>query len=221
MVTSIRSSLAATVAAGLLLLLSCDLFEATDENDGALEPGAMQDFLETSFPNVPNLTEALQRLVLTASGSPQPGVNLIPTATGAQGTLDIDFDGDGIRERTVAGRITLNDVQAGIAGGGTLQITGMTGGSSELTASTQVQQVGSSTLSFGPGNAVFRTAGGTDVAIPDMSFTVQQGVSGPIILGYMDFAGGDVSGTMLFESSGSAGWRIRVTSPDFNEFTVP
>jgi hypothetical protein len=45
MVTSIRSSLAATVAAGLLLLVSCDLFEATDEDDGALEPGAMQDFL--------------------------------------------------------------------------------------------------------------------------------------------------------------------------------
>jgi hypothetical protein len=211
--------LASAAILTLLLAAGCDL--KLNGDDDTLDAAAMEDFLTANFANVPNIIEALERLVETASGSPQPGVTIIPTATGVQGTLAIDLDGDGTRERTVAGSITFNNPQLGVAGGGTLVISGITGGSAQIGANTQVRLIGSSIIEFGPGSGFFRTAGGTQVALPEMLFTVQQGASAPVILGYMDFDGGNTSGTMLFESGGTAGWFIRVTGGDFPEFTVP
>lgn len=213
-----RSAWSAVVAIGLLLGVGCDLKLAGE--DANLEPAAMDQFLTANIGNVPRIAEGINRLILTASGSPQPGVVIVPSGTGVQGSLQLDLDGDGTRERTVSGSISLTNPALGLAGGGTLTITGITGGSAQIGATTGVRQLGASTIQFGPGTAFFRTAGGIQVAIPEMSFTLQQGVSGPLLLGYMDFEGGDTSGTMTFESNGSGGWRIRATG-NFTEFIVP
>jgi hypothetical protein len=195
-----------------------------------LDPVKMQAYMTRNFSHVPNLTEALGRVVLAANGGHPAGVSYTQTANGIQGTVLVDVKGDGTDSATVNATVTYNNPSLGIAGGATAAITSITSNNLTGSANASIAIAGAgSILMFSSGAADLQYKNGPELVISSANLTVTMGTSlvtanssGPItILGSADFSADSKTGTIFFESNGAGGWRIRVVSPNFATFTVP
>jgi len=194
-----------------------------------LDPVKMQAYLQRNFSHVPNITEAMSRVIQAANGGHPAGVTYTQTASGITGTILLDVKGDGTDSATVKAAITYNNPSAGIAGGATAAINSIT--SPNLTGSANANlavNTAGSVVTVSSGTANLKYTSGPELAISGANITVSTGSSlkgaslvGMTILGSADFHADNKSGTIFFESNGSGGWRIRVVSPDFATFTVP
>ena len=94
---------------------------------GGLGEAELEAFLLANITAGPVIIDAYDRLYKTILGVPQPGVTIVPNATGGTATVAMDFDGNGTMETTASGSVTFLDPQVGFAGGATVAITGITG----------------------------------------------------------------------------------------------
>ena len=186
-----------------------------------INPAETQAYLERNFSKIPRITEALNRILLTMNGNPQPGVVFTQITGGVTGSVGVDLDNNGQQETTVNATVILNNPQAGIAGGARLTITAINAASTTGAAGVDVAMQSSSTIVFSEGSGtLFPTEGPSVIDFADANLTVTLGAT-PLILGSADFFAGNSSGTIIFENNGSGGFQIRVTSPDFDSFIVP
>lgn len=185
------------------------------------------------------IVDAIDRVVQTLGGNPQPGVALDPT-TGT-GTVTMDMDGDGTDDMTVAGSVALNDPSIGIAGGAILSIGSVTSPSVESGSGTAFLSAASPTAltlsasSVGTPSASFRSVHGTTIETHDIDVTADFGASpivghalssAPILAGFLHFHvlrdGVKIEADMILEPDGSGGFRVRVVSEDGGiDFTIP
>jgi hypothetical protein len=209
----------------LVALLGCDLFSNDDDGNGdgdIIDPEVTQAYLQRNFTKIPRITEAMARVLLTLNGSPQQGVTFVPITGGVQGTVGVDLDGNGSLETTIDARVILNNPSVGIAGGAVITVTAINAASTTGTASASLTVQGASSVTFTGGSAtLFPTQGPSEIGVSNANLTVSGTQASPLILGSADFASTGTVGTAFFESNGSGGFQIRVTSPDFATFTVP
>lgn len=211
---------------GVLLALTSGAC-STDPDDGGntdddIDPVVMEDYLQRSWTKIPRITEALVRIVATVSGNPQTGVTFTPITNGVQGTVGVDLDNNGTFETSVNATVVYTNPSLGLAGGAHLTITAINAGSTTGTASADIALQGSSTVVFSSGEATLHpTQGPSLIEVSNGNITATASLTNPLLIGSADFGAGSTSGTAFFESNGSGGFRIRITSPDFATFTVP
>ena len=195
-----------------------------------LDPVKMEAYMRRNFSHVPNITEAMSRVIQAANGGHPPGVSYTQTATGIQGSVVIDIKGDGSDMVQADATITYNNPAAGIGGGAAFAITSLT--SPNLTGSAHANLAvsgGGSVIAVNSGSADLQYKDGpqllisaANLAVTTGASLVSPGVTGAFtILGSADFNAGSKHGTIFFENNGAGGWRIRVVSPDFATFIVP
>ena len=214
------------ITAVLLLALSSGLAcNPGNDDDGIdpddINPAETEAYLSRNFAKIPRITEALNRILLTMNGNPQPGVVFTPITGGVTGSVGVDLDNNGVQETTVNATVILNNPSIGIAGGARLTITALNAESATGSAGVDVALQSSTVIVFSEGSGtLFPTEGPSVIDITDANLTVTLGAT-PLIIGSADFFAGNSSGTAIFESNGSGGFQIRVTSPDFDSFIVP
>jgi hypothetical protein len=220
--TSFRMfSIRTAALASLLTGAACkDATEGGNQNPEWDSPTA-QAFLTRNFVRIPRLIQAITRVLETANGQPQPGVDFTPIAGGVQGTVAADLDGDGTMESTVDAKLIYLDEEAGIDGGATLTITAI-----HSTAATGHFQsrltLNSTTIFLDQSSGVINPANGpSQIDVAEANFEITPTFQSPTVKGHVDFAVNGKTGTMIFESDGQGGFRIRVVSEDFPGFTVP
>ena len=188
-------------------------------DEGGVTPGDIEQLLEDSFGQIPNLGNALQRVIATLQGNPQPGVTLTPITDGVQGTVGVDVDGNGSMEATVHGTLVYIDPSVGIDGGATLTITSIDGAAVDGGLTVAVVPLSPTDLAFGPGSGSFETAAGT-VTVPQINMTVDIATATPVLDGFATFTVEDAPGSMFFEGDSQGGFQIRVVFGG-EEVTVP
>ena len=209
----------------VLVLAALGTLACSSDNGGSeddIDPVVTEAYLRRSWTKIPRLTEALNRILLTMNGDPQPGVTFTQITGGVQGSVGVDLDNDGTQETTINARVILNNPSVGIAGGAVLTVTAINAASTTGTASADIALQSSTVVTFSDGEAsLFPTQGPSHIEVADANLTVTLGVAGPLLIGSADFAAGSTSGTMFFENNGAGGFQLRVTSPDFESFVVP
>ena len=207
----------------LLVLLGAALFAACHDDDviGAptVTPATIEALLLGKVDDIPGFSEALRRTLLHLGGNPQPGVDIVPTATGADFVIGVDKDGDGFYEGDVVGSFTWNDPMVGLAAGGVVQITNLTGNVVQMTTSVTVA---------GPTQALFdnivanvpREGDRPQVTVSAGAITVDASTTPPALTGFTDFRVGDVPATMMLADDGSGNQTIVVQGNGFT-ITVP
>lgn len=190
-----------------LAVSGCD--ESSDE--GGITPGDVEQILQNTFSDIPTIGNAFTRLIATLQGNPQPGVSLTPIANGVQGSIGLDFDGNGSMEATVNGTLVYNDPNVGISAGGTLTITSVDGAATDGTLTVVVVPFSATGLAFGPGSGEFDPPGsGNIVTIDQMFFTADLSGPTPLLDGFGSFAVEDESGDITVRDDGSGGIEITV-----------
>jgi hypothetical protein len=209
-------------AAVTLALLSGGCTTGSDAGGDELDPQLTEAYLQRNFAKIPRITEALTRILATFNGDPQPGVTFTTITGGVQGTVGVDLDNNGSYETSVSATVLLNNPQLGIAGGAQLTVTALNAASATGTGQVNVDLVNATTVAFSNGSALlYPTHGPESITISDANLVVSLGGGTPNLSGSAAFAGGGKSGNIFFEPNGSGGFRLRVTSPDFDEFTIP
>lgn len=218
-VSSARSVVATTLIAMAGMAVGC----SDDEGGGELTAEEQaRAFFGTGYNNTPELADALNRLILTINGTPQPGVTVVPDAAGGYGSVGIDGDGDGVFEETISGRVNFNDPSVGFAGGGVLIINDIQGAAvTSVDVNTQFTVLGPASVYFGPGTGSFSNDDNIAVDVPSLNVSVAQTLGQPVVQGVANFTVAGSSGTATFEEVEGGGWRIVVTSEDFDGFTIP
>lgn len=210
----------------LVFLVNCDLFKSDEGQnnnggDDVIDPVVTRAYLQRNLAKIPQITDAMGRVLATLNGTPQNGVTFTTVTGGVEGTVGVDLDGNGSLETSVTARVILNNPSVGIAGGAVLTITAINAASTGGNASASLTMVGNNvTLSNGAAT-LFPTNGPTQINVVNANLTVSPTLNNPSIAGSANFASAGTTGTMFFEPDGSGGFRIRVTSPDFDTFTVP
>lgn len=224
----IRLPVALLLAALTPAVLTCK-DESSSEN---VDPATVEAFLQNRFGNVPNLADALERVILTIGDplNPQPGVSITVTPTGGTGSVQVDVDGDGTSETTANGTLTFFSPSLGFAGGALLEITGITGRPVQVHMTSSVFPTSPTAVRFTAVDASFQSAGNrpeVDVTEGDVLVDVGSASalasarsSAAVVQGYVEFNVGSLFAVMLFEDDGAGGLLIRVIGEDF-EFTVP
>ena len=216
-----RTGMTAMVGLGLALV-GWGCTSSTDNGDG---DGDVEDFkvqLEEAFTNnLAGFSNAIQRLVLAASGQPQNGVLVTPITGGVQGSVGVDVDGDGNMETQVQGRLIFINAAQGLAAGANFTLTGITGGAPQTASGTAVvTQVGPSVISITNGN--FQTHTGTrgnDASVSGVNITVDVAGGGYKVTGTSDFEFNGVEGLFTFAPNGN--WfKITVTGDSFDTFVI-
>src|SRR5438132_9968518 len=95
--------LAAMGATFALSAGACSSSGGTDSNGGADD--FHQQLSDAFQNNLDGFSNAIQRLVLAASGQSQTGVTITPITGGVQGSVGVDVDGNGSLETSVNGRL--------------------------------------------------------------------------------------------------------------------
>ena len=183
-----------------------------ESNDpGGVTPGDLEQLLQDTFSDIPVMGEAFIRLSLALDGNPQPGVTLNPITNGFQGSVSLDFDGNGSMEATVHGTVILIDPNVGIAGGATLTITSIDGAATDGTLSVVVVPFSATGLAFGPGSGEFDPPGsGNIVTIDQIFLTADLSSPTPVLDGFGSFAIEDESGDITVRDDGNGGIEITV-----------
>ena len=205
-------------AACLALVASGCGDESSDP--GGVTAGDVEQVLQDTFSDIPTLSDALQRVIATLQGNPQPGVTLTPITDGVQGTVGLDLDGNGSMEATVHGTLVYIDPSIGIDAGATLTITGIDNAAADGTLTVAVVPFSPTDLAFGPGSGSFETASTPSLTVPQINFTADISNPVPVLDGFATFAVEDEPGTMFFEDDGLGGFQLRVVYAD-EEVTVP
>jgi len=217
----------------LLAALTPAILTCKDESSSQdVDPATVEAFLQDRFGNVPNLTNALERVMLTIGDplNPQPGVSINVTPTGGTGSVQVDVDGDGTSETTANGTLTFFSPSLGFAGGALLEITGITGRPVEVHMTSSVFPTSPTAVQFSGVEASFQSAGNRpEVEVTEGEVFVDVGSAAVLgsarssaagVQGYVEFNVGSLFAVMLFEDDGAGGLLIRVIGEDF-EFTVP
>jgi hypothetical protein len=221
-VRNTRNTPARLLAALLVLSGAACTTEPNDGDEDDIDPEVTQDYLERNFSKIPRITEALVRIIATVNGNPQAGVTFVEITNGVQGTVGVDLDNNGSMETTVNATVIFTNPSQGLAGGGHLTVTAINAASTTGTASADIQLQGSSTVVFTDGEAtLLPTEGPSEIEVSNGNINATASLTSPLLIGSADFAAGSTSGTAFFESNGAGGFRIRITSPDFETFTVP
>ncbi len=220
----------AVLLAGLVpAIITCE--EASQASDAA----KLEALVTAHYEDIPAFSQALERLVLHLSGTPQPGVNITPTATGGFGSVSVDTDGDGTLESTIVGSLTFNNPSIGIAGGATIDITEIAETAVDITSGlifydVDVMQFTDATASIpseGSRPAITASEGTLflDLSNPPSTRARPIGTgslraSWPYASGFVAFTLGSISGfaDIYTDESGQIG--IFVYGEDF-EFTIP
>jgi len=113
---------------------------------GGLGEAELEAYLLANITAGPVIIDAYDRLYKAILGVPQPGVTIVPNASGGTASVGLDFDGDGSMETTASGSVTFLDPQVGFAGGATVAITGITGSSVNGQASAIVVPSGATSV---------------------------------------------------------------------------
>lgn len=167
--------------------------------DESNDPGntTPEQLLTAGLETIPQMGEALSRLVLTLQGIPQPGVNLTPITGGVQGTLGVDLDGNGSNEITVSGSLVYIDSTVGISGGATLTITGISGGDVDGNLTASVIPFSPTDVIIGPGTGSFDSPAGT-IAVTSLGLSIGFGTPTPIVTGSSTFTLDSKAGDIVF-----------------------
>jgi hypothetical protein len=217
-----RNNAARLLAALVIVSAGACTTEPNDGDDDDIDPEVTQDYLERNFAKIPRITDALVRIIATVNGNPQTGVTFVPITNGVQGTVGVDLDNNGSMETTVNATVVFINPSLGLAGGAHLTVTAIDAASTTGTASADIQLQGSSTVVFSDGEALlFPTEGPSEIEVSNGNITATASLTSPLLIGSADFSAGSTSGTAFFESNGAGGFRIRITSPNFETFTVP
>ena len=202
--------------------ISCASINNPGTSTTTLDPVAMKTFLSRNFSNVTIVYDGLARIIAAAKGSTTSGVNFTNITGGVQGTVGYDLDGNGSMESNISAKLIYTNPALGIDGGGTFTVTGINAPYLQGTAVAALTISGGGTqVNVTSGTADLQPTYGPRITIPSVSLAITPTLQNPTVLGHADFAAGGDAGTLFFESNGSTGWRIRVTSPDFATFTVP
>lgn len=171
------------------------------------DPTTPEELLTDALDKVPQMGEALSRLVLTLQGNPQPGVNLTPITDGVEGTVGVDLDGNGSNETTVAGSLVYIDPNLGISGGATLTITGISGGGVDGTLTTTVTPISPTDVTINGGTGAFNTPAG-DITVSGLGIGVGLGTPVPSFVGFAQFFLDGNVGEIIFDDDGQGGLEI-------------
>ena len=194
------------ILSALTLALALAAVSCGDE-DGGPDGNTPEDVLTQGLSTIPQMGEALSRLVLTLQGTPQPGVNITPITDGVQGTLGVDLDDNGSNETTVFGSLVYVDPNVGLAAGATLTITDIDGPGVDGTLSALVQPVSATDVSIGPGSGSFDTGAGP-LAVNSISLFIGFGTPTVEVSGLAQFTlDGDV-GQISFAEDGQGNLTI-------------
>lgn len=190
-----------------------------DSNDpGGVTPGDVEQLLQNTFSDIPTIGNAFTRLIATLEGNPQPGVTLTPITNGVQGSVALDFDGNGSMEATVHGRLVYVDPNVGISAGATLTITSVDGAATDGTLTVVVVPFSATGLAFGPTSGEFDPPGsGNIVTIEQFFLTADLSSPTPVLDGFGSFAIEDESGDITVRDDGNGGIEITV---DFGGETI-
>lgn len=208
--------------AALALALALSIANCSDEgsgNNGVFTPEDMEDALEGSFGNIPKIGDALERIILTLQGTPQPGVTVTPITDGVQGSVGIDLDGNGSMETTVNGSLIFFDPNVGIDAGATAYITGITGANIDGELQVAITPLSPTDFNFGPGFGSFEGEN-IEFNVPQIAVTADVSGAAPVLDGFATFAVESEPGTMFFEDDQQGGFQLRVVFGG-DEFTVP
>jgi hypothetical protein len=210
----------ATMGVGLALLGGGCTSSTDNGGDGDVEDFKIQ--LEEAFTNnLAGFSNAIQRLVLAASGQTQNGVTITPITGGVQGSVGVDVNGDGSLETSVQGRLLFINPSQGLAGGANFTLTGITGGAPQTASGTAVvTQVGPSIITITNGNFVTHTdTRGNDASVSSVNLTTDVSGGGYKVTGTADFEFNGVQGLFTFEPVGN--WfKITVSGDDFDTFVI-
>lgn len=211
--------LTAVIGIGLALAgSSCT--SSTDNGGGDVEDFKVQ--LEEAFTNnLAGFSNAIQRLVLAASGQAQTGVTLTPITGGVQGSLGVDVDGNGDLETQVQGRLIYVNPSAGLSGGANFTLTGIVGGAPQTASGTAViTPISASVITITNGNFQTHTdTRGNDASVSGVNLTVDVSGGGYKVTGTSDFEFNGVTGLFTFAPNGN--WfKITVSGDSFDTFVI-
>lgn len=211
-----------TAVAGLgLALIGWGCTSSTDNGgDEDFEDFKIQ--LEEAFTNnLAGFSNAIQRLVLAASGQPQNGVTVTPIAGGVQASVGVDVNGDGSLETQVQGTLIFINAAQGLAGGANFTLTGITGGAPQTaTGNAVVTQVGPSVISVTNGSFQTHTdTRGNDVSVSGVNITADVSGGGYKVTGTSNFEFNGITGLFTFAPNGN--WfTLTVSGDSFDTFVI-
>ena len=219
----VAAALFSSLALGVAACLTFGSDSSGNNNTNqSFDPVKMQSYLSRNFSHIPYILDALNRVLGAANGLNPPGVTYTRTSTGITGTVTVDLKGNGSDIGTVNATLTYTNPAVGISGGGTLAMTSINTGSTTGTANAAVAVNGNFTsVTFSNGSADLHPTSAPELLITNANLTATPTFTNTSILGSAGFATDNKTGTVFFESNGSGGWRIRVTSPNFATFTIP
>ncbi len=213
-----------TTGVGTAVLTALVLGSCGDDNNGGSGGGqeeVLQQRLESAQDYTPAFTDAIDRLVATIGGSPQPGVSISPTASGYEGTVEVDLDGDGSFDTTVGGSLALNVPSMGLAGGATLlvsQVEGLTSaqGSASIGLTSETSAYVANGEFEGHRNGLNPEL---DMDIHSANLSLDVSTGNLVVNGGTEFSYNGLEGTMAFVPV-AGGFEIQVSGDSFDPFTV-
>lgn len=200
-------------AALALSLASC--------GDGSSDPGntTPEELLTDGLAKVPQMAEALSRLVLAIQGVPQSGVTLTPITDGVQGSVGVDLDGNGSMEVAVHGSLVYLDPPNGFAGGATLTITGIDGSAVDAQLAASVYPTSPTDVVIPAGQGTIDSPAGT-ITVTSIGLGIGFGTPTPTIAGASFFNLDGKSGQVFVGDDGQGGMTITLEY-DGDVTTVP
>jgi hypothetical protein len=212
---------AATAVLAAFALGSCG-DDGGNGGGGGGETEVLQDRLGSALDYSPGFTDAIDRLITTINGSPQPGVDITPNLSGYSGTVDVDLDGDGTYDTSVSGALVLTNPSAGLVGGATLVVDDVEG-LTTAQGSASVGVTGPASAFIAGGNFTGTRTGTNpelDLSISSANIGLDVSSGNLVVSGTTGFFYNGISGDMEFVPV-AGGFEIDVSGDGFDPFTVP
>lgn len=213
-----------TAGIGTAVLAALVLGSCGDESNGGGGGGeeeVLQERLESGLDYTPAFTDAIDRLITTINGSPQPGVNIAPTGDGYSGTVAVDLDGNGSFDTSVSGTLTFNDPGAGLAGGAILGISAVEG-LTTVVGQAAIGVTGPASAYIANGEFYGARTGTNpplDLNVSNANMSLDVSTGNLVVSGGTEFDYNGLVGTMAFVPAAD-GFEIQVAGDDFDPFTV-
>lgn len=218
-----RAFPATSVGIGTAMLAALVLGSCGDDGNGGGggEEAVLRDRLESGLDYTPGFTDAIDRLITTINGSPQPGVAITPTSGGYAGTVEVDLDGNGSFDTSVSGTLVLNDPPSGLVGGAVLSVTGVEG-LSTASGSASIGVTGPTSAYIASGQFEGTRTGTNpelDVDLHNANMLLDVSTGQLVVDGSTEFFYNGLEGLIALRPAGS-GFEIQVSGSGFDPFTV-